>query len=255
MNRLPKSVAKTADTNASPAGSWRQLMAWCVHLFTAAGAVCGLLAVDAIARADWRRAFAWMIAAVVIDSVDGAWARHARVKQVLPQFDGGLLDNLVDFVTYVLVPAFFVLRAELVPPPARLFAAAVIVFASGFQFCQRDAKTADHYFKGFPSYWNVVVFYLFLLRLPPAANLAIVLFWVAMTLIPIKYIYPSRTRALMPVTIPLTVLWGLLGLELLRELEHPRPLILGASLVYVVYYVVASLFLTARRRLRSDQAP
>jgi len=144
--------------------------AWAVHLYTAGGAVTGILALDCIARGDLRGALFVMAIALFIDSTDGPLARVLKVGARLPFFDGSLLDNIVDYLTYVAVPVFFMLRAGILADDiAGLSVGSFILVASAYAFCRTDAKTSDHYFRGFPSYWNVAAFYLFCLRLPVAA--------------------------------------------------------------------------------------
>jgi len=222
------------------------LVVWGVHLFTGFGAVAGLMAIIATSNHNWRAAFAWMIVTLAIDSVDGSLARLFQVKVVLPSFDGALLDNIVDYLTYVIVPAYFIYEAGLVPAKLSVLAGAAVTLASGYQFCQVNAKTDDHYFLGFPSYWNVVVFYLFLLPLPKWVNLAILLLLSVGVFVPIKYLYPSRTAYLRPLNILLTLAWSAaVMMALFRFPEGHQPWIYG-SLAYVVYYSVFSLAATLR---------
>ncbi len=224
----------------------RRWAAWSVHCFTAFGAVAGLLALIATASHAWRQAFAWMAVTICIDSVDGALARTAKVKERLPRFDGALLDNMVDYFTYVIVPAFFLFESDVLPHGLGLPAAVAITLASAYQFCQADAKTDDHYFKGFPSYWNVVAFYLFLLLWPKWLNLAVVVVLAVSVVIPVKYLYPSRTLIMRPLTLTLTAVWG--GLLLLALVFYPRGHeLVYLSLVYVAYYFGASIYLSVRR--------
>lgn len=219
--------------------------AWFAHLVTACGAVVGLLALIEISRSEWRAAFIWMAVALAIDSADGTLARWAQVKRALPDFDGALLDNIVDYLNYAIVPAFFLFQAELLPPQWSVAGAAAIALVSAYQFCRADAKTEDNYFTGFPSYWNVVVFYLLLLDIDVWLGLAVVALLCILVFVPFRYIYPSRTRPFRTTTVALTTLWGLLCLG---ALFYPRqaPLLLSISLLYVPYYVVASVL--ARRR-------
>lgn len=233
--------------NAAPLTP-RKLAAWSVHLFTATGAVMGLVAMIAIVKGQWLAAFVYMGIGIGIDSVDGPLARLVKVKQVLPQFDGWLLDNIVDYFTYVIVPAFFIYEANIVPHGLALFSSIAITLASGYQFCQADAKTDDHYFKGFPSYWNVVVFYLFMLGWPRLINLAIVLLLVIGVFVPVKYLYPSRTQILRPLTLLLTGAWGVLLLMALFWFNDHYAIPLYASLLYVVYYGGMSVYLTAKTK-------
>jgi len=232
----------------SPDSFARKCSAWGVHLLTATGAVAGLMALIAIADHRWLPAFAWMGLTLAIDSVDGSLARACSVKQVLPYFNGELLDNIVDYFNYVIVPAFFLYEAPLVPEGYRLVSAALITVASGYQFCQTDAKTQDHCFKGFPSYWNVVVFYLFMLPFPTGLNLTIVLMLAIAVFIPTKYLYPSRTPTFRFPTLALTTAWGILMLAVLLRYPQAHEVPLYLSLLYVAYYAAMSAYLTFRER-------
>jgi phosphatidylcholine synthase len=204
------------------------------------------MAMLAIARGEWRMALLWMAAALAFDSFDGMLARWAHVKTVLPHFDGALLDNLVDYLNYAVVPAFFLVAAGLVPEGWDLLGAAGIVLASGYQFCRTDAKTEDHYFTGFPSYWNAVVFYLLLLQLEPRIGLAIIALFCVLVFVPFRYAYPSRTRPFRPLTLALSCVWGILCLIVLFTYPDHSPAVVWASLLYIPYYVVISIL--ARRR-------
>ena len=221
----------------------RRVAAWAAHAFTASGVLWGLLALLCVARAEYREALAFLIVALVVDSVDGILARWARVKETTPQFDGALLDNLVDYVNYVFVPAVLLHEAHLLPPSSALVGSAFICLASAYQFCQADAKTSDHFFVGFPSYWNVVAFYLFLGGLDPWVNLAIVAFFVVMVFVPIKWVYPSRTARFRGVTLVASALWGALCIAMLVQHPTVAPWLLPASLVYIVYGMALSVVL------------
>jgi phosphatidylcholine synthase len=217
-----------------------------VHLFTAMGAAAGLLAVIRISQHDWHGAFAWMAVAVLIDSADGAMARLVKVKDVLPGIDGALLDNIVDYFTYVIVPAYFIYEAPVAPQRLALFSAMVITVVSAYQFSQSDAKTPDHYFKGFPSYWNVLVFYLFLFQWPLWANFAILMACAVLVFVPLRYLYPSRTPTLRPLTWCLSLAWIVVMGVILIRLDHDTRLLRNLSLLYIAYYVAVSLYLNWR---------
>ena len=227
-------------------GGWSaRICAWGVHVLTMSGAVFGLLALIAVAQRQWSAAFAWMGVTVLIDAVDGALARFFQVKRWAPNFDGALLDNIVDFFTYVLVPAFFLYASDILSSEFRLLAAAVITLASSYQFCQVEAKTEDHCFTGFPSYWNIVVFYLYLLTPNyPMLNLIVLLVFAVGVFVPIRYLYPSRTPLWRPLNLFLTTVWGglLVWAWWVYPTGHAAPLY--ASLLYVVYYGALSLYLT-----------
>ena len=235
------------DGNGQDASPPRRISAWGVHLLTASGAVFCLLAIDAGIEGHWREAFAWLVLAGFVDAVDGFLARWVRVEEALPHFDGALLDNLVDYVSYVIVPAFFLHRAELLPAQYSFWGAAAIVLASAYQFCQSGAKTPDHYFKGFPSYWNVTVLYLLALQLSPGTNLAIIILLIILVFVPIKYVYPSRTPRFRKLTLTLATLWSVTLIAIVWQLPDPPRWLLSASLLYVVYYFGVSLYLTLKQ--------
>jgi phosphatidylcholine synthase len=223
--------------------------AWGVHLLTASGAPAGLLAIMATVRGDAQVAFAWMAYTIFVDSIDGALARHFEVKRTMPTIDGARMDDCVDYFTWVVVPMFFVVRMAMLPPTLAVPVAAVVLVASAFGFARTDAKTADHFFTGFPSYWNIVAFYLYLLEWPAAANAAALLVFALGVFVPIRYVYPSRTIALRPLTIALGVAWALALSWAIVDLDARPKAIAYVSLLYPVYYVALSLVLTRRRPL------
>jgi phosphatidylcholine synthase len=220
----------------------QKLAAWFTHLFTASGSLWGLMALIAITNETWVAAFAWMGVAVFVDSFDGLIARRARVKDVLPNFDGALLDNIIDFLNYVVVPAYFLYQSSVLPQPAALISAALILIASSYQFCQADAKTDDHFFKGFPSYWNVMVYYMFLFQWNEWVNLAIILVLSLLVFVPIKYVYPSRTEMNQRLTMSLALVWGVLNVVIMLQYPNHHPWLVWGSLLYVIYYCGLSIY-------------
>jgi phosphatidylcholine synthase len=231
----------------APTSHRRLAAAWVVHGLTASGVVTGLLALVAVDDGRLAAAFGWLALAMAIDGVDGTLARRADVARALPHVDGALLDDLVDYLNYVLVPAYLLVRTEVLGGALGLAAAAAICCASLFQFARVDAKTVDGLFTGFPSYWNVVALYLVLLRPVPAVTVAIVAVLCFFVFVPIRYVHPSRTRALRGLTLALTLLWAASMVVLVLEIEEPRRWLVWASLLYVPYYFGLSAVLTARR--------
>ncbi len=226
----------------------RKFMAWFTHLFTASGAVWGFLSILAISNHQWSLAFTWMAASVFVDAFDGLLARRVRVKSVLPGFDGALLDNMIDFLNYVFVPAFFLYEADILPPGYGLVGAALILLASSYQFCQDDAKTEDHYFKGFPSYWNIMVYYMFLLSLNQWFYLTITLLLSALVFVPIKYVYPTRTKMHQKLTMALACVWGVINIIILISYPLHYRWLIWASLLFAVYYCGLSFYSTFAQR-------
>ncbi|HTQ24413.1 MAG TPA: hypothetical protein VMI09_06925 [Candidatus Binataceae bacterium] len=222
-----------------------------MHLYTALGAVAGLVSIDYAARGDFRASFIAMAAATTIDSSDGPLARLLEVRRHLPHFDGALLDNIVDYLTYVLAPVFLMLRAQILEPGVSGYiVGGLVMVASGYGFCHVEAKTDDHYFRGFPSYWNLVAFYLYCLDLGTLAGTLIVTLFAAMVFVPIKYIYPNRTGPLRVLTLTFAIVWGVITLALLAALPAKHPVLLGASLSFIAYYFVASFILHARAAMK-----
>ncbi len=225
---------------------------WLVHLYTASSVVCGFLALTRIFYDRYRDAFFWLAVAVLIDATDGVLARRADVASRLPRFNGAKLDDIVDYVTYVFVPAFFAWHALLVPERAAMLVAAAMLLSSAYGFSKDDAKTADHFFTGFPSYWNVVVFYLFVAGWAPEVNLLILLGLSVLVFVPIRYLYPSRSPVFRRLTIGLGALWGILVMVMLWQMPSVSRTVFWLSLMFPVYYVLLSFGVELRRRMASS---
>ncbi|MGH7855840.1 MAG: CDP-alcohol phosphatidyltransferase family protein [Candidatus Binatia bacterium] len=225
-------------------------LAWSVHLYTALGVVLALAALAVTVNGNARAAFLFMAVELFIDSTDGTMARAARVKEVIPEFDGSKLDDIVDYLNYTLVPMFFAYRMEMLPAAIALPVAALPLLASAYGFCQTTAKTADYFFTGFPSYWNIAVYYLYALSMPAWLNAAILVFLSAMVFVPIGYLYPSRNPFLRGPTLALATLWGAAMLVSLFQLPHPSRTLLWASLAFPAYYFALSFYLHFRRPIR-----
>jgi phosphatidylcholine synthase len=226
------------------------LTPWIAHLYTASGAVTALMAVLALDAGNLRGTFLWLAVALAIDSTDGVLARALRVKERLPWFDGGKVDDLVDYLTYVFVPALIVVKTSLVPPAATVPVAAAMLISSVYGFSRDDAKIAstDHFFTGFPSYWNVVCLYMHVWRTPAAVNTAILAVLAVLVFVPIRYVYPSRTRTWRAATLVLGTTWAMTMLWVVWRLpatDGPWP---WFSLVFPVYYIALSLKLSAADR-------
>ena len=227
--------------------------AWAVHFYTATGAVMAFLATREVFAGDFRAAFLWLFAAVVVDASDGSLARLARVHERLPQFSGAKLDDLVDYLTFVFVPALIVWRADLVTAGWGLAALAAMLLSSAYGFASADAKTADWFFTGFPSYWNVAALYLLVWKLPPSANAMILLALASLVFVRIGYVYPSRTPTLRLLTVILTVVWGALILAIIVSLPKPSRVLVGLSWIFPAYYTILSLALHAHRAQHGKQ--
>jgi phosphatidylcholine synthase len=221
--------------------------AWLVHLYTASGALLAFLALTRIVEDRYRDAFGWLCLAVLVDATDGMLARRADVAARLPRFSGAKLDEMVDYLTYVFVPAFIVWHVPLVPPSWTIPVAFAILLSSAYGFNRDDAKTPDHFFTGFPSYWNILVLYLYVAGWPTPVGTAVLLAAATLVFLPIRYVYPSRTAAARSTTMALGVVWGILMVAMVWMLpDVPRALLWG-SFIFPAYYLGLSFFLEYRR--------
>jgi phosphatidylcholine synthase len=225
----------------------RALSAWLVHLYTASGAVLALLAAEDIFQYRYRDAFFWLALQVVVDATDGVLARRCRVDEYAPTLLGSRLDDIVDYVAYVFVPALFVWRSLIVPAAAVDVVCAGMVLASAYGFSRVDAKTTDHFFTGFPSYWNIVVFYLLLAGWSPVVNAAVLLVLAALIFVPLRYVYPTRTPIWRGTTLTFGGLWGALVFWMVWRMPAIPRSVFWLSLAFPVYYFGLSLFLTLAR--------
>ena len=180
-----------------------------VHLFTAMGIVCGLLATRAVLASAWEIIFIWLGIALLIDGIDGYFARRASVESRLPRFSGERLDLVIDYVTYVFVPALALLQAGFLHGALGVGLASLILLSSLFHFSDTQSKTDDYSFVGFPAIWNFVAFYVFAFGLSQLVTAILVLACVVLTFVPLKWVHPLRTAALRPVTIAAAGLWGI----------------------------------------------
>ncbi|MBG1230935.1 CDP-alcohol phosphatidyltransferase family protein [Aestuariivirga litoralis] len=203
-------------------------VAWSVHAFTASGIVLGFLALVSVLKNDAVAAFMWLGLALFVDGVDGTLARRARVKEYTPNFDGGSLDLVIDFFTYVAVPALMIYWFDMVPAPFwfgtqtwSLIMAALIMAVSLYTFANVNMKSFDYYFVGFPAIWNVVVLYFYLFNTGWVVNFITIIGLSILTFIPVKFVHPLRVTLWRNVTVPMTVLWAALTLSLVISGRNP----------------------------------
>jgi phosphatidylcholine synthase len=244
-------IEEATDVDNPETPSWFRSKAVAVHLYTASGAVLALLMLVAAFQGEAVKALWLMLASLLIDSTDGLLARRF--------FDGALLDNIVDYMTYVFAPVVLLWSEGYLPDGnAGIVLAALPLLASSYQFCRVDAKTEDHYFLGFPSYFNVVAFYTIVFHPGPLALAAVLVACSFLVFVPIRYVYPTRTVAFRKLSLTLTALWLASYATILWQMPHPDPLILAFSILYLVYYFGLSLYLSGKlleaRRLEEETA-
>jgi phosphatidylcholine synthase len=216
-----------------------------VHLYTASGAVLGLLMVHYAFRGNVEAVLWLFLVAMWVDGTDGFLARHFKVKERLPGIDGSLMDNIIDYLTYAFAPMVLLWENGFLPDgywgPV---IAAIPLLASTYQFCRSDAKTDDHFFLGFPSYWNIAAFYAIVCGLGPASTSVLLLICAVLVFVPIKYVYPSRTERYWWTNMASALVWLLLYAVITASLPATNNLLIGLSLLCVLHYVATSLWLT-----------
>jgi phosphatidylcholine synthase len=238
----------TAQPLARVSRRQNRLAAWLVHIYTASGALLAFAGTMAVFTGRYRDAFLMMAAATLVDATDGLFARAARVKEVLPGFDGARLDDIVDYLTFVFLPALLLYVSGSLPAGWGVLVVAAVLLSSAYGFASGDAKTDDNFFTGFPSYWNIVALYLFAARLRPDVNAAILLLLAALVFVRIGYVYPSRTPTLRTLTLVLGSVWALLMIAVIFMLPEVPGALLAGSLFFPAYYTVLSFALQWRRR-------
>jgi phosphatidylcholine synthase len=231
----------------------RKIFAWLVHLYTAMGLVCAAGIAVLIVRGDdvsFRWAFVLMMAATAIDATDGWLARRAHVKDVLPGFSGRALDDLIDFHTYTSLPLLLLWRADVLPGAFGWLLLAPLL-ASAYGFSQVNAKTDDGFFLGFPSYWNIVAFYLYVFHAPVWVAVALITTLSVLTFVPTHYIYATRGGPFSAAINAGAALWFVLIGWILVGPERDSTLLMLVSLIYPLMYLLASAVVTVRARTRA----
>jgi phosphatidylcholine synthase len=228
-----------------------RLAAFGVHAFTALGAAFGFQALAESAAHHWEAAFGWLGAALVVDALDGPMARRLAVAKRLPRFSGERLDLIIDYLNYVVVPAYMIYEARLVPPHLASAAAIIILVSSLFHFVDQQSKTEDGFFVGFPALWNVVALYLFIFPLPPTPAFAVVSLLALLTFLPAKWVHPLRSRLMRPVTICVLIAWGIAAVLAVGG-GFPGVLPVQATIALSSVYIVAVGVLRSVRELRNS---
>ena len=231
-----------------------RLAAAAVHVLTATGAIWALLALLAVHAGDYNTMFIWLGVALVVDAVDGPLARWVGVTTALPRYSGTRLDLIVDYLTYVVVPAYALSLAEILPEDFRLAAAMVILLSSLAHVADRESKTEEGFFVGFPAIWNIVCLYLFALGLPPFIALGAIVLFAAATFIPILCVHPFRVLALRPVTVLVTLAWGAAATVAVLQ-PFPSALWVKVALLGTASYLIAIGLIRALRGRPLDHPP
>jgi phosphatidylcholine synthase len=215
----------------------RTMATFAVHIFTACGAACALLALIAAVGGKWPLMFVWLGVAVIIDGIDGTFARRLRVAEALPRWSGDALDLVVDILNYVFVPAYALTASGLLPSSIATLLGILVVVTGSLYFADRWMKTEDYYFRGFPAVWNVVAFYLFVLKPPSWLGALVVVVLAVLTFAPIHFIHPVRIAHLRALTMAALVLWAILALVAVVENLDPGFWLATVLSILAIYFV------------------
>src|SRR6201988_761492 len=226
------------DTPPGSARPGQIAAAYAVHVFTACGAGCALLALIAAVNSNWPIMFLWLGVALCIDGIDGTFARRLQVAKLLPRLSGDVLDLVVDILNYVFVPAYALAASGLLPKPAAVPLGLLIVVSGALYFADRLMKTSDYYFRGFPAIWNVAAFYLFILKPEPWAGAGAIVALAVLTFVPFHVVHPFRIAHLRGVRLVALAAGALLALVAVAQDLNP-PLWIGTALSALAVYFVA----------------
>jgi phosphatidylcholine synthase len=216
--------------------------AFLIHILTASGAALALLALDAAVAHRWSAMFMWLGIALAVDAADGPLARRFDVVDALPRWSGETLDLVVDFVTYVFVPAYAIVASGLITPPFDLAAGVLITVTAALYFADRHMKTSDNYFRGFPALWNCAAFYLLLLRPAPWLAATGVALLAVLTFVPFRFIHPMRVKRGRILNLALLATGCVLAVAALARDMAPGPWITGALCAIGAYVFLAGVF-------------
>lgn len=240
--------------NETPGAGWRKALAYGVHVFTALGAALGLLALQAVIAGDLALAFIWLGAALAVDALDGPMARRLDVGRLAKRYDGAQLDLVVDFITYVFVPAAMLLRADVMAQPWGLIAALVVTLTSALYFADTGMKTDDWWFRGFPAVWNIVLFYIVAFAPPVWLSLAVMGVATVLMFVPVLFVHPVRVRRWRSVTFVVLAVWGVAAVASIWHGMRPGWQVKTLLLACAVYFVLLGLW-RAPILTERDKAP
>jgi phosphatidylcholine synthase len=236
-----------AHSEAAPAVkrkkvTWPQARAFSVHLLTASGSFLAFLSLVAASEERWPAMFWWLGLALFVDGIDGPIARKLQVKEILPTWSGAMLDNVIDYVTYVLIPAFALYQRGFMGPGLSFTSAALIVITSAIYYADTGMKTKENFFKGFPVVWNMLVFTLFVIEPGEYASFAAVAAAAILTFVPMNFLHPVRVKRLREINLPVFLLWCLFGiLALLEGMEAPRLIKFGIAITGIYLFFIGGI--------------
>jgi phosphatidylcholine synthase len=218
-----------------------EIRAFAIHALTACGAALALMALIFATGGHWEAMFLSLGLALIVDGIDGPLAREFRVAEVLPRWSGDTLDLVVDFVTYVFVPAYAIAASGLMPDALAIPAGIIVVICGALYFADRAMKTDDNYFRGFPALWNFAAFYLYVLEPSPWLSFALIVVLAILSFTPIKFVHPLRVKRLRPLNIGLLATWALLAGDAIVTQLTPGPYVTWPLVAIALYFFAAGL--------------
>ena len=218
----------------------KKIAAWAVHGFTGSGAVLGLLAIISILNNDAVGAFLWLGLALLVDGIDGTLARKVDVSNQIPNIDGTILDSVVDYLNYVIIPSLMIYWFQMVPFWFELVAPSAIILCSLYTFANLKMKTEDYYFRGFPSVWNIAVLYFFILGTHEYINIIVIVVCIILTFTPVKFVHPLRVAELKNINIFFTIVWSATTLKLV--ITPTSKIFMIDSAIIFILWIIASIY-------------
>ena len=220
-----------------------KLAAWAVHGFTGSGAVLGFLAIISILNNDATGAFLWLGLALLVDGIDGTLARKLDVNIQTPNIDGTILDSVIDYLNYVIIPSLMIYWFQMVPAGLEIILPSAIFLVSLYTFANLQMKTEDYYFRGFPAVWNIVVLYFFILGTHNYINVVVIIFCLILTFLPVKFVHPLRVKELRNLTIFVTIIWSATTLKLVTT-PTSRIFMIDSTLIFIIWVCASIYFAT-----------
>jgi phosphatidylcholine synthase len=221
---------------------YAEIRAFCVHLLTASGSFLAFLGVVAAAEHRFVDMFWWLGLALLVDGIDGPIARRVKVREVLPNWSGDTLDNIIDYVTYVLLPAFALYQSGMIGEPWSFVAAGAIVVSSAIYYADTGMKTDEYFFSGFPVVWNMVIFTLFVIDATATTAMIVVSISVILTFLPINFLHPVRVKRLRPLNLGICLIWCALGgYSLLLHFQSPDWVVCGVVISGLYLYCIGGV--------------
>ena len=217
-----------------------KIAAWAVHGFTASGAIMGFLAIISIFNNDQVGSFLWLGLALFIDGIDGTLARKINVAKETPNIDGTIVDSVVDYLNYTIIPSLMIYWFSMVPNGFTLILPAAIFLVSIYTFANVNMKTNDYYFRGFPAVWNIVVLYFFILGTHLYINFVVIVICLILTFIPIKFVHPLRVKDLRNVTIFFTIIWSATTLKLVTT-PSTNIFMINNTIIFI-FWIISSIY-------------